>query len=253
MRATTALVVAFISSISAQSATAQSAARTHAKATAKRRTITTSAGTIAPVAAPVVTVAATATTTADSVKPADSPASSRRGLFGRAFSKAASVASNAATVVERTTGANQETAKTALLMAGKTANPGVLVLDQMLRMQREDHARAATTQAARESRINTATTRPPLTTQAPMATGMMSVTDDDSSSVAVQMECSRLAMHASSGDRTAADQLVRFQRELTAAIPAISAMSPSQQSTAYVSAMQSALVCVTRNQGCRAQ
>jgi hypothetical protein len=88
-----------------------------------------------------------------------------RGLVGRAAAAAASAAKSV-----KQSEAKQDMAQAALVAVGK-ANPGTLMLQEVLRMQERDHARAAAAQAARQAQANAAMA----TATAQMAAGMAAI------------------------------------------------------------------------------
>jgi len=182
-----------------------------------------------------------------------------RGLVGRAAAAAASAAKSV-----KQSEAKQDVAQAALVAVGK-ANPGTLMLHQVLRMQERDHARATDAQAARQAQANAAMA----TATAQMSAGMAAIAqqvqstsspsiaapsgpvESDSAMTAARAEYTRLAARAASGDRRAAHQLERFQREMSASAPTVNALSASEQQAAYDAALRDALACATSGKACR--
>jgi hypothetical protein len=182
-----------------------------------------------------------------------------RGLVGRAAAAAASAAKSV-----KQSEAKQDVAQAALVAVAK-ANPGPVMLQEVLRMQERDHARAAAAQAARQAQANAAMA----TATAQMSAGMAAIAqqvqstsrpsiaapsgpvESDSAMTAARAEYTRLAARAASGDRRAAQQLERFQREMSAAAPTLSALPASEQQAAYDAALRNALACATSGKACR--
>jgi hypothetical protein len=174
--------------------------------------------------------------------------------------RAAAAATSAAKTV-KSAGSKEDAAEAVLVAAGK-GNPGTLMLEELLREQQRDHARAAAAQAAREAKADAAMA----TATSQMAAGMAAIAQQASagSSVAIpsaplesdpelaaaRTEYTRLVARAASGDRNAAKQLERFQRELSAAAPTLNALPASQQQGAYDVALREALACATTGKGC---
>jgi hypothetical protein len=188
------------------------------------------------------------------------PSSGRaRGLFGRAAAAATSAAKSV-----KESEAKQDVAQAALVAVGK-ANPGTLMLHEVLRIQERDHARAAAAQAARQAQANAAMA----TATAQMSAGMAGIAEQvqsmsrpsiaapngpvesDSAMAVARAEYTRLAARAASGDRRAAHQLERFQREMSAAAPTLNALPASEQQVAYDAALRDALACATSGKPCR--
>jgi len=180
------------------------------------------------------------------------------GLMKRATAAAVSAANTV-----KSTGTKEDAAEAALLAVGK-ANPGTLMLEEVLRAQQRDHARAAAAQAARQVNADAAMA----TATAQMSAGMAAIAqqlastgpsvsasagsvESDPELAAARTAYMQLAARAASGDRKAADQLARFQREMGAAAPALNALPASQQQSAYGVALRDALACATNGKGCR--
>ncbi len=191
-------------------------------------------------------------------KSAPSPGRAR-GLVGRAAAAAASAAKSV-----KQSEAKQDVAQAALVAVAK-ANPGTLMLHEVLRMQERDHARAAAAQAARQAQSNAAMATATALMSAGMAAIAQQVQSTSRSSIAapngpveshssmatVRTEYTRLAARAASGDRRAAHQLERFQREMSAAAPSLNALPGSEQQAAYDAALRDALACATSGKACR--
>jgi len=198
-------------------------------------------------------------TTRTARKSASRSAEHARGLVGRAAAAAASAAKSV-----KQSEAKQDAAQAALVVVGK-ANPGTLMLHEVLRMQERDHARAAAAQAARQAQANAVMA----TATAQMSAGMAAIAqqvqstsgpsiaapngpvESDSALAASRAEYTRLAARAASGDRRAAHQLERFQREMSAAAPTLNALPASAQQAAYDAAVSDALACATSGKACR--
>jgi len=158
----------------------------------------------------------------------------------RATAVAASAAKTAKSV-----GTNEDAAQAALIVAGN-ANPGTLMLEEVLRAQQRDHERAAAAQAARQANTDAAMA----TATAQMSAGMAAIAQQLASTApsvagspasgsttelaAAQAAYLQLAARAASSDRKAADQLTHVQREMSAGATAANA-----------------LACATNGKGCR--
>jgi hypothetical protein len=182
------------------------------------------------------------------------------GLMKRATAAAASAAKTVTSA-----GTKEDAAEAALLAVGK-ANPGTLMLEEVLRAQQRDRARAAASQATRQANADAAMA----TATAQMSAGMAAVAqqlasagpsvagpagsvESDPELAATRTAYMQLATRAASGDRKAADQLTRFQREMSVAALGINALPASQQQRAYGVALRDALACATSGKGCRAR
>ena len=182
-----------------------------------------------------------------------------RGLLGHATAAAAGAAKSAMKSERK-----RDAAEAALVAVGK-ANPGTLMLHEVLRMQERDHAQAAAAQAARQAHATAAMA----TATAQMSVGMAAIAEQvqstsqpsiaaqggsvqgDSTLAAARRQYTSLVARAASGDRRAADQLARFQREMSAAAPTLNALPASQQQAAYDVALRDALACATSGAACR--
>ena len=162
------------------------------------------------------------------------------GLMRRATAAAASAAKTAKSAAEK-----EGAAEAAMLVVGK-ANPSALMLQEILRAQQRDQQRAvaaqATRQATTDAAMATATAQmsagmaamaQQLASTAPPAAGSAG-SSSDPDVAAVQAVYLQLAPRAASGDRKAADQLARFQREMSAGATAANA-----------------LTCATTGKGCQ--
>ena len=172
------------------------------------------------------------------------PVSSGRGhgLMRRATAAAASAAKTVKAAEEK-----EGAAEAALLVVGK-ANPSALMLQEIVRAQQRDQQRAAAAQATRQANSDAAMA----TATAQMTAGMAAMAQQlastapsvagstgspsDPDVAAVQAVYQQLAPRAASGDRKAADQLARFQREVSAGATAANA-----------------LACASNGKGCRAR
>lgn len=197
-------------------------------------------------------------TAADSQKVAVATTSASTGR-GRGLMKRATAAAASAAKTVKSVGGKEDAAEAVLIAAGK-GNPSTLMIEELLREQQRDHARAAAAQAAREAKADAAmatATAQMSASIAAMSTGP-SIADPAAASVesdpelaAARTAYTGLVARAASGDRNAARQLERFQRELTAAAPALNALPASQQQNAYGVALRDALACATSGKGCR--
>ena len=68
----------------------------------------------------------------------------------------------------------------------------------------------------------------------------------------LQAEYTQIAMRASAGDKTAAQQMMRFSQEWSSAAMRLQTVAPAQQQAAYEAAMRDALRCATTGKDCRA-
>jgi hypothetical protein len=159
--------------------------------------------------------------------------------------RATAAAASAAKTV-KSAGTKEDAAEAALLAVGK-ANPGTLMLEEVLRAQQRDHERAAAAQAARQANADaamaTATAQmtagmaaiaQQLASTGPSVPGATGAVGSDPEPAAARATSLQLAARAASGDRKAADQLARFQREMSAGATAANA-----------------LACATNGKGCR--
>jgi len=170
------------------------------------------------------------------------PAGRGHNLMRRATAAAASAAKTV-----KNAGEKEGAAEAAMLVVGK-ANPGALMVEEVLRAQQRSQQQAAVAQATRQANTGAAMA----TATAQMAAGMAAMAQQlastapsvagstgspsDPDAAAVRAVYLQLAPRAASGDRKAADQLARFQREMSAGATAANA-----------------LACATNGKGCRAR
>ena len=168
------------------------------------------------------------------------PAGRGHGLMRRATAAAASAAKTV-----KSAGEKEGAAEAAMLVVGK-ANPGALMVEEVLRAQQRNQQQAAAAQATRQANADAAMA----TATAQMSAGMAAMAQQlastapsvagstgspsDPDVAAVRAVYLQLAPRAASGDRKAADQLARFQREMSAGASAANA-----------------LACATNGKGCR--